>query len=276
MKNFIAAKELEEYIDQDNVVVIDVRYDLHNKEYGREVYTKSHIPGAFYLDIDSDLAGEKKATGGSRPVPEVHKFVEKIETMGIDNSTTVILYDESMITASRAFWMFKYIGHENIKIVDGGYKEWLALGGITTRETPTAVKSKYNYTLKEDIFCEIKEIKEYTKDQNSILVECRSHDRYLGKNEPFYDRAGHIPSAVCIDSKSLLTEGKLKPIKELKKIMGRLSDYEEIVFYCGSGINAALDYAVYDELGQNSKIYIGGFSDWISYEDNHVETKDEN
>lgn len=277
MKNFIAVKELQEYINRENVVVIDVRYDLHNKEYGRQTYNESHIPGAFYLDIDKDLAGEKKPTGGSRPVPEVHKFVEKIENMGIDNDTTVILYDENMITASRAFWMFKYVGHQNVKIIDGGYRAWISADGNTDNKIPTAVKSKYDYTLREEIFCEIKKIKEYTKDQHSILVECRSHERYLGKNEPFYNKAGHIPSAVCIDSKSLLAEdGRLKPVEELKTIMGRLADYEEIVFYCGSGINAALDYAVYDELGQNSKIYIGGFSDWISYDENYVETKNEN
>jgi len=276
MKNFVEAKWLKENIDNEETVIIDVRYDLHDREYGKATYAKGHIPGAHYLDIDGDLAGEKKTTGGSRPVPEAHVFVEKIQKMGVKNDTTVILYDENMITASRAFWMFRYIGHENVKIVDGGYRAWVDAGGDVTSEVPVCKKTDYKMEVKEDIFCEIETVKEYTRDQHSILVECRSHERYLGNNEPFYHKAGHIPTAVCIDSKSLLKDGKLRPVEELKKIMGRLSDYEEVVFYCGSGINAALDYVVYDELGQGSKIYIGGFSDWISYDENYVETVDEN
>lgn len=274
MKNFVEASWLMDNLE--GVVVIDVRYDLHNKEYGRTTYGEGHIPGAYYLDIDADLAGDKETHGGSRPVPVVEDFVRKIEAMGIGKDTSVVLYDENMITASRAFWMFKYIGHTDVRIVNGGYKAWLEAGGEVTSELPPRRESSYEPHVREDIYSSIERVKENIEEEGSVLVECRSHDRYLGNNEPFYSRAGHIPSAICIDSKSLLTEGRLKPLEELREIMGRVSDYEEVTFYCGSGINAALDYVVYDELGGRSRIYIGGFSDWISYPENHVEVKDEN
>ena len=274
MKNFVEASWLIDNLK--DVVVIDVRYDLHNKEYGRTTYGEEHIPGAYYLDVDGDLAGSKGAHGGSRPVPAVDEFVGKIEAMGIGNDTSVVLYDENMITASRAFWMFKYIGHKDVRIVNGGYKAWLEAGGETTNEIPAVGESRYEAQVRKEIYSSIERVRENIEERSFGLVECRSHDRYLGNNEPFYSRAGHIPSAICIDSKSLLTEGRLKPVEELKEIMGRVEDYEDVTFYCGSGINAALDYVVYDELGGRSRIYIGGFSDWISYEENFVEVKDEN
>lgn len=274
MKNFVEASWLMNNLE--DVVVIDVRYDLHNKEYGRGIYAEGHIPGAYYLDVDGDLAGSKEDHGGSRPVPQVEEFVKKIEAMGIERDTSVVLYDENMITASRAFWMFKYIGHADVRIVNGGYKAWIEAGGEVTSELPSRGGSNYEPQVKEDIYSSLERVKENIEVESSLLVECRSHDRYLGNNEPFYSRAGHIPSAICIDSKSLLTEGRLKPLEELKEIMGRVSESEDVTFYCGSGINAALDYVVYDELGGKSRIYIGGFSDWISYPDHHVEVRDEN
>ena len=274
MKNFVEASWLIDNLK--DVVVVDVRYDLHNKEYGKTSYTEEHIPGAYYLDVDRDLAGTKETHGGSRPVPEAEVFVKKIEAMGIDNNTSVVLYDENMITASRAFWMFKYIGHRDVRIVNGGYKAWLEAGGEVTAEIPAGKASIYKAQVSKEIYSSIERVKENIEEKGSVLIECRSHDRYLGNNEPFYSRAGHIPSAICIDSKSLLTEGKLKPVEELKEIMGRVTEYEDVTFYCGSGINAALDYVVYDELGGESRIYIGGFSDWISYDENHVEVVDEN
>lgn len=274
MKNFVEASWLIDNLK--DVVAVDVRYDLHNKEYGRATYAEEHIPGAYYLDIDEDLAGAKETHGGSRPVPAVDEFVKKIEAMGIDNNTSVVLYDENMITASRAFWMFKYIGHSDVRIVNGGYKAWMEAGGEVTDEIPAKRKSNYEVQVRKEIYSSIERVKEDIEKDNSVLIECRSHDRYLGNNEPFYSRAGHIPSAICIDSKSLLREGRLKPVEELEEIMGRAADYKDVTFYCGSGINAALDYVVFDELGGRSRIYIGGFSDWISYGENHVEIKDEN
>lgn len=273
MKNFIEASWLKDNLDE--VVVIDVRYDLHSSEYGMETYAKGHIPGAYYLDVDRDLAGEKGTHGGSRPVPAVEGFIEKIEAMGITRESKVVIYDENMITGSRAFWMLRYVGHENVRLLNGGFKAWLEAGGDVTADIPETVEgTKYEYEVQEEIFCDIDYVKSI--DDSSVLVECRSHDRYLGMNEPFYHKAGHIPKAVCIDSKSLLTDGKVKSPIELAEIFKGLKDAEEVLFYCGSGINAALDYVAYDEVGGSSKIYIGGFSDWISYEENPVETKDEN
>lgn len=275
MKNFVEAKWLKENIE--NVVVIDVRYDLHNPDYGLSVYEKGHIPGAHYLHIDMDLAGKKKTHGGSRPVPEIDEFVPKIEKLGISNDTTVVIYDESMVTAGRTFWMFRYLGHDKVVILNGGYKSWLDSGYPVTEVIPekkTGITFKAN--VREELYCDIKYVEDHKDKPEVALVECRSYERYLGRNEPFYSRPGHIPGAICIDSKSLLDENlKIKSIAELENIFRKIDKKKEIIFNCGSGINASLVFAVLDELGRKEKIYIGGYSDWISYDDKPVETKDE-
>jgi thiosulfate/3-mercaptopyruvate sulfurtransferase len=275
MKNFIDAEWLKENLE--NVVIIDVRYDLHNPSYGFSVYKKDHIPGAHYLHIDMDLAGEKKAHGGSRPVPDINEFVPKIEKLGISNDTMVVVYDESIITAARVFWMLKYLGHDKVVILDGGYKSWLESGYPVTEIIPEKkFEVSFHADIKTELYCDIDYVKEHKDKIDVALVECRSYERYLGQNEPFYSRPGHIPGAVCIDSKSLLDYNlKVKNISELEDIFKKVEEKKEIIFNCGSGINAALVFAVLDEIGRKGKIYIGGYSDWISYENNPIEIKDE-
>ncbi|UUV18157.1 sulfurtransferase [Fusobacteria bacterium ZRK30] len=275
MNNFINVNQLKENLK--DVVILDVRFDLHDPEYGQKKYNEEHIDGSFFIDLDRDLAGEKKEHGGSRPLPEIKEFIKKIERLGITRDSSIVVYDEEMVTAARAFWMFKYIGHEDVKILDGGYPEWLKEGGTVAKEnTPLPLHSKYDFEILKNIYADIDEVKEAIEKKNISLVECRSYERYLGQNEPFYSKPGHIPTALSIDSKSLLKGGKVRSVEELNEIFRRLKNSKNIVFSCGSGVNASLDYAVYSEFFSNGKVYIGSYSDWTSYPENSIETKDEN
>ncbi|MGB6128589.1 MAG: sulfurtransferase [Psychrilyobacter sp.] len=275
MNNFINVNQLKENLK--NVVILDVRFDLHDSNYGQQKYDEEHIIGSFFIDLDKNLAGEKKEHGGSRPLPEIKEFIKKIERLGITKDSSIVVYDEEMVTAARAFWMFKYIGHKDIKILNGGYTEWLKEGGVVTNEkTQLPETSKYNFEILKDICADIVEVKEAIKEKDISIVECRSFERYLGQNEPFYSKPGHIPTAISIDSKSLLKNRKVKSSEELNEIFRRLNSSKNIVFSCGSGVNASLDYAVYSEFFSNGKVYIGSYSDWTSYSENSIETKDEN
>jgi thiosulfate/3-mercaptopyruvate sulfurtransferase len=276
MKNFISVDELKENLK--DIVVLDIRLDLHDPEYGQKVYNEGHIKGSFFIDLNSDLAGKKKTHGGSRPLPEINEFIKKIEKLGITKNSSIVVYDEEIVAAARAFWMFKYIGHEDIKILDGGYKEWIKKDGSVTEEKSLFPKnSNYSFEIQKDIYVDIDKVKEAIEDKDISLVESRSYERYLGLNEPFYSKPGHIPTALSIDSKSLLNEdGKVKSVEELKEIFKRLENYKDVIFSCGSAVNASLDYAIYSEFFSNGKVYIGSYSDWISYPENPIEIKDEN
>jgi len=275
MNNFISVNQLKENLK--DVVILDVRFDLHDPEYGQQKYNEEHIIGSFFVDLDRDFAGEKKEHGGTRPLPEIEEFIQKIQRLGITKDSSIVVYDEEIVTAARAFWMFKYIGHEDIKILNGGYSEWIKENGIVTNEkTQLPETSKYNFEILKDIYADIREVKEAIKEKDISIVECRSFERYLGQNEPFYSKPGHIPTAISIDSKSLLKDRKVKSSEELNDIFKRLDSSKNIVFSCGSGVNASLDYAVYSDFFSNGKVYIGSYSDWTSYSENPIETKDEN
>ncbi|MEI6857255.1 sulfurtransferase [Psychrilyobacter sp.] len=275
MKNFISVNKLKENFK--NIVVLDIRFDLHDPEYGEKIYNEEHIEGSFFIDLNRDLAGEKKEHGGARPLPKMEEFIDKIEKLGITKDSSIVVYDENMVAAARAFWMFKYIGHENVKILDGGYPEWIKKGGLVSQEkTSSPENSSYSFEIQKDIYIEISEVKEAIESKDISLIECRSYERYLGLTEPLYSKPGHIPTALSIDSKSLLKDGKVKSVKELKEIFKRLNNSKNIVFSCGSGVNASLDYTVYSEFFSNGKVYIGSYSDWISYPENLIEIKDEN
>lgn len=275
MKNFISVDRLKENLK--NITVLDIRFDLHDREYGERVYNKDHIEGSFFINLNKDLAGEKKVHGGSRPLPDMKEFIQKIEKLGITKESSIVVYDDSMVAAAKAFWMLKYIGHEDVKILDGGYPEWIKKDGSVTNEKPLFPKnSSYNFEIQKDMCVEINNVKEAIEDKDTTLVECRSFERYLGLNETLYSKPGHIPTALSIDSKSLLKDGKVKSVEELKEIFKRLDNYKNIIFSCGSGVNASLDYTIYSEFFSNAKVYIGSYSDWISYPENPIETKDEN
>jgi thiosulfate/3-mercaptopyruvate sulfurtransferase len=190
----------------------------------------------------------------------------------------VVIYDDSIIAACRVFWMLKYVGHDKVVILDGGYKSWIDAGYPVTDLIPEKNKKKtFEKNIKDDIYCDIDYVKANIGGNSVSLVECRSYERYLGKNEPLYPKAGHIPGAICIDSKSLLCENlKIRSLEELEIIFKSVEKKEDIIFSCGSGVNAALVFTALDEIGRRGKIYIGGFSDWISYDGNPVETRDEN
>lgn len=277
MKNFVSANWVME--NKENIILIDVRFDMHNPAYGENEYKKNHIEGAYYLDLNKDLSGvkDKNGHGGSRPVPSLEEFSKKIKNFGIKENSIVVFYDEDNIISSRAVVIFKYFDINNAKVLDGGINAWLRIDGDLTNKTSETKETLITLRTHPEMICDIEYIKEKKELNNVALVEGREYNRYIGKIEPLYKKSGHIPMAKCISAESVLDKNDmLKKRNELELIFSSLKEKAEVIFYCGSGVNASLTFLAYDEINGNSKIYIGGFSDWISYEENPVEIKDEN
>lgn len=273
MENFVSSEWLFKNLQNDNVVILDCRFDLFNSEYGKCAYEESHIKNAFYLDMNDDLSGEKKEHGGSRPVPDLDIFKKKLENIGVNNDTIIVVYDDYMDGAPRLWWVLKYLGHELVYVLNGGMKEWVKLNYPITKEIPKAEKKgKYTVKLNESIFCDIEYVKEKKDQDNTILIDSRAYERYSGENEPLYKKAGHIPNAISHNWKNNIKSGFFKKKEELEKDFEEIIKYDEIIFYCGSGIAACVNCLALYEIGINAKVYIGSFSDWISYEDNLVAT----
>ncbi|HLR67386.1 sulfurtransferase [Virgibacillus alimentarius] len=262
--------------DQNNTMIIDARFQLNDPDAGRKAYLDGHIPGAVYLDLDKDLSGRIAKHGGSHPLPDIDTFVAKIGHIGIDNDTTVVVYDQhNDMFAARCWWLLHYIGHEKVYVLEGGYNEWIANGNEVTTDLPKLTAKEFKPALRTDEVVDIQDVKE--KKEETVLIDSRAKDRYLGQQETRYKRAGHIPGAKNYFWKDVLTNhGKWKNKDELDRHFEQLDKDNEVIVSCGSGVSACPNIMALKIAGfQNVKLYPGSFSDWISYDENKIETKEE-
>jgi len=278
MNTFISIDDLKDLLKSKAARVIDCRFDLFNPEYGQKSYAENHIEGAFFLDVNKDICGEKKERGGARPLPDTDVFVKKLEAIGISDSTRIVLYDDDIYGSARAFWQMKYIGMENIQILEGGWKEWLSQGGAWSTHVPKATShGKINVKIDESIYCGMDYVMDCCKRKKVAIIDGRAHNRFTGEYEPLYAKAGHIPSAMSYPSSlNMAGEARLKDRHELEKVYEKLTAYDEIISYCGSGIAGARNFVALRELGMPVRLYVGSLSDWIACEENCVETGEGN
>src|SRR5699024_8788789 len=262
-------------LENEEVKVVDCRFDLAQPDLGRELYEESHIPGAFYFDLKEQLSAPVSKHGGRHPLPKLNQFRDDIEKVGIDHSKIVVAYDNGGGQyASRFWWLLKYIGHEKVYILNEGFGGWKKADYPVTKEIPKAAPTKYEINLQEEMLASFEEVKNITEDKNnaSILIDSRAHERYLGKVEPMDKIAGHIPGAINKVWEESLEDGSFKESEEQKERFSELDKEEPMVVYCGSGVTATPNYIALKMAGfENVKLYAGGYSDWVSYDDNEVE-----
>lgn len=283
MKNIISAKELISKLEQnDNLVIIDCRFDLINRTYGIDSYKKGHIKGSFILDIDKDLSSPTKEHGGKNPLQDPLILKEKLEKMGVDNDTTIVTYDDGDLNgACRLFFQLKHLGLNNVYVLDGGITSFVKEGGELEEKVniPNCTGKEIKPNINDDLVVPMEYVKSKLYKEDTVIIDCRANERYQGLIEPAYSKAGHIPSAKNYFCKDLIKNdfenGSLKDIRFLKDFFKDLNNYDEVILSCGSGISACVNSLALRELDIPHKIYIGSFSDWISYDDNEIKTGQE-
>ena len=266
---------LVDQLENKEVVIVDCRFDLSEPNLGKVRYKENHIPGAFYFDLKKQLSSPVSKHGGRHPLPEPNQFKKEIEKAGIDNAKTVITYDEGGGQyASRFWWLMKYIGHKEIYLLNEGFNGWKQAGYPVTKEIPKAAPVKYEINLQKDMLASYEEVKEIVENttKKSVLIDSRASERYLGKVEPIDKIPGHIPGAINKVWLESLHEGSFKNKKEQEERFSEINKDEPVVVYCGSGVTATPNYAALKMAGYTDvKLYAGGYSDWISYEDSKIE-----
>ncbi|ALX49218.1 sulfurtransferase [Lentibacillus amyloliquefaciens] len=280
MSVVVSAEWLNDRLENNSekTVVVDTRFDLMDADAGRKTYLEGHIPHAVYLDLNKDLSDKAAKHGGSHPLPDMEMFIAKVGNIGIDHDTTVVVYDQKNdMFAARLWWLLQYAGHEDVHLLDGGFEQWVKAGFSVTTEVPALQAKEFKPVYRENDVADIEEVQEKLQNQSATLIDSRSKERYLGEKEPLYIRAGHIPGAKNFFWKNVLDDkGKWKDDSELEKHFSSLSKDDEIIVSCGSGVSACPNVLALKSAGfRNVKLYPGSFSDWISYEENNVETKEE-
>lgn len=278
MSNLVSAQWLKDNLNNEKLVVVDCRFNLMDKEYGKKSYEKGHIKKAKRIDIENELSSKVEKHGGRHPLPNINKLKDTFENIGISNDSIVVCYDEGDLSGpSRLWWILKYLGHKNVYVLNGGIKAFEEIGGEISKEVSNVNKSVFEISVQENMKVNMDYVKERIHNKEVAIVDSREYKRYIGEFEPVDKKAGHIPGAINYFWMDILNEDKgnlkLKSKEELNKIFNELRNYKEIIVYCGSGITACPNSLALSEIKINHKLYAGSFSDWISYDDNMVDTK---
>ncbi|MCM3055123.1 sulfurtransferase [Caldibacillus thermoamylovorans] len=275
MEYVVNQEWLLEQLANKDVKIVDCRFSLSKPDEGERLYKESHIPGAYFFDLEKQLSAPVSKHGGRHPLPDIEKFRREIEKAGIENTKTVVAYDGGEgAFASRFWWLLTYIGHDKVYVLNGGFKGWVEAGYPTTKEVPKPESAQYKVSIRKEMLATYEEIKEIVanKKKSPILIDSREKARYLGKEEPIDKIPGHIPGAIHKFWAEGLENGFFKGSEEQKKRFAELDQKEPIIVYCGSGVTATPNYIALKMAGyQNVKLYAGSYSDWVSYSDNPVE-----
>jgi thiosulfate/3-mercaptopyruvate sulfurtransferase len=278
----ISTEELAEQLGDPKWVVIDCRFNLMETEQGRQAYRESHIPGAIYAHLDEDLSGPIEPGRTSRhPLPEVEALIGTFSRWGIGDETQVVVYDDwGGSIAARLWWMLRWLGHEAVAVLDGGWPTWI------TEERPTQSGIEENEPAqfvarpRPELVADAEEVARNLESGEFVLVDARAPDRYYGINETIDPVGGHIPGALNHFFGQNLHEGRFLPPNELQRIYSPLigsRPSQQVVFYCGSGVTAAHNALamLYAGIGE-PRLYPGSWSEWITDETRPIERKKEN
>lgn len=272
----IDPKRLLTLIEADQCVVFDVRHDLLDHEAGRRAYDQGHVPGAFFLDHERDLCGPKTGKNGRHPLPELNDFSALIRSFGVLPGTPVVVYDGGNSTfAAHLWWMLRWMGHEPVAVLDGGWQAWVGAGMpvdtsvVSTdqaehaRENPLVALSNAMPTVSAT------EVLANIDNPKFVVLDARAEARFRGELEPMDPVAGHIPGALNRpNSLNCLPDGRFLPAQALREAFEALLGAwpaSKVVHQCGSGITACHNLFAMELAGlRGSALYPGSWSEWCS------------
>ncbi len=263
----ITPQALMDALDQPGLVIIDCRYVLQNKHFGRELYRSSHLPGALYADLEQDLSGAiVPGLTGRHPLPHPEVFAQTLRQWGLTAKSDLVLYDEaSGAMAARLWWLLGWAGIDRVRLLDGGFKAWQALSGPVTEEVPTPVASNYAPVFDHSRWVSSVQVEQLLGTPQAPLLDARALPRFRGEVEPLDPVAGHIPSAVCMPF-----EENLNPDNSFRspgQLAQRFAPYRSLkpVCYCGSGVTACHNIFAMSLAGlAMPRLYPGSWSEWIT------------
>lgn len=260
---------------QKNVVIIDCRFDLMNPGAGRELYAQAHIPGAHYLDLNQDLSSPIREHGGRHPFPDISRFIQRLRDCGVNEDTLIVAYDDNKAAfAARLWYLCHFVGHSQVRILNGGFSAWKKAGFSITAETPATLNGNIKQLAPTPIAAKILDYPQTRAlsqqlPENTVLVDSREEPRYLGLQEPIDPIAGHIPGALNLPwMQAVDAEGRLLPEAQQRQRWERFApENREVVVYCGSGVTACVNLLSLALAGfPPAALYAGSWSDWCSYQ----------
>jgi thiosulfate/3-mercaptopyruvate sulfurtransferase len=272
---------LAPHVADDVWVVIDCRFDLAEPAKGEQQYLDAHVPGARYAHLDRDLSGDKTGANGRHPLPTPEQMRERFGALGIAPGKQVVAYDaDSGMYASRLWWMLRFMAHERVAVLDGGFARWMreghAVRGGREEWTPATFVGAPREAWRVQADQVLAGLGATTRP---MLVDARAEARFRGENETLDRVAGHIPGAKSYFFQRNLTDAKtFKTPDELrtqwKGVIGDAAP-DQLVMYCGSGVTACHNVLALEHAGLGgARLFPGSWSEWSADPTRPVATGD--
>lgn len=266
-RTLITAGELATVLEAGgDTVLLDVRWALGDAR-GREHYEDGHIPGAVFVDLETELSGAPSPEAGRHPLPDAQDFAASARSWGINTDSAVVLYDATgALAAARGWWLLRHAGIGNVRVLDGGLDAWVAGGRELETGNTTAAPGNVRPGWGQMPVIDIEQAAAFPG--HGILLDSRAAERYRGEVEPVDPRAGHIPGALNRPTTWNLDAGKhqLEPA-ELARVFGQLgvkpgAGAADVAAYCGSGVTAAHQVLALEAIGVGAALFPGSWSQW--------------
>jgi thiosulfate/3-mercaptopyruvate sulfurtransferase len=269
-KLLVSTEALQAHLDDPDWIVIDTRHDLMDPKKGPAAYAAGHVPGAYFMHVDEDLSGPKTGRNGRHPLPDLDTFAAKINATGLAPGKQVVVYDDiGGGFAVRLWWMLRWLGHDEVALLDGGFPLWAKEGRPLTTDVPPQREGRFVPRPHLGDTVDIDFVDRYREAPSLKLIDARNADRFKGLNETVDPVAGHIPGAVNRFWKdNVNADGTFKKPEqlrtELQALLGNTKP-EDAVHMCGSGVTACHNMFAMALAGlEPGRLYPGSWSEWCA------------
>lgn len=278
LTTLIDTDKLAAHLSDPAFVIVDCRSSLDDETWGEREYAARHIPGAVFGHLERDLAGPKTGRNGRHPLPEPAALAQTLGRFGIGKGVQVVVYDQdSGMYASRLWWMLKWLEHDAVALLNGGFAKWIAEGRPTQSGVEQNTPREFHGAPRADMALNVDQVGALIGRRDWRLLDARAPERYRGDVEPIDKVAGRIPGAANHPFKSNLSAaGTFKTAAELREqfaasLGGLAADH--IVCYCGSGVTACQNLLALELAGlSGAKLYAGSWSEWSADPKRKIET----
>jgi thiosulfate/3-mercaptopyruvate sulfurtransferase len=266
----VTTEELARHLTDTAWSIVDCRYNLADVEWGTVAYATAHVPGAAYANLDQDLSGKKTGRNGRHPLPTPESAARVFSRLGIGRGVQVAAYDQDNgMFASRLWWLLRWLGHDAVAVLDGGFAKWTAEGRPTRSGIEQHEARTFEPRPNDAMTIDAEGVEQVLHNPRWRLIDARAPERYRGEVEPIDKAAGRIPSAANHPYLSNVTaDHTFKPARQLRAAFDAEAGdvpIDHVVCYCGSGVTACHNLLALEHAGlEGARLYPGSWSEWSS------------
>lgn len=265
----VSAEDLAQALGRDDLIVIDARVNLADRDASERLYRQAHVPGARHADLERDLSDMSQTGAGRHPWPDASDFAQTLGHWGVTPEHQVVVYDagDGALAAARLWFLLHAFGHARVAVLDGGWARWTALGLPADDQIPQPAATNYPGEFEASLLLDADAVQRHL-DRGGLLIDARAAERYRGEVEPLDKAAGHVPGAVNRPYALNMADGRFKPVTQLQTEFAALlgpHPPHDVAVMCGSGVTACHHLLAMAQAGlPGARLFTGSWSGWIS------------